>query len=282
MASKLLYRFDNPLKKPDLSQLNNYTRFSHPRYQGRIVDLVFNEGGGLTAHNFGLLRTHQGTLSAQALGSGLGWIPEGISFAASTTDQHILLSTLTAANFPNNEATLLIYNNAQTGAADDNVICSFTTTFSTHWPYRNTGNIYVSAFHGTRLGPISITSSDFLKWHWMVIRTKNGTGTYEVYKNSTLLGSQNGEATLTLGASTRHTLGRYTTTDALGSSHRIGKFILYNRYLSYDELVSVQDAPYLEYTNKRPWYFYGAAAGGFQAAWARQSNVIIGAGIGQL
>ena len=46
MAKNLLYRFDDPTRKPDLSRLGDHSRFGHPRYQEIEGHWLANEDGG--------------------------------------------------------------------------------------------------------------------------------------------------------------------------------------------------------------------------------------------
>ena len=252
-----LFVYDAPDVKPDFNTQGARLPWAHPRYQGRVFDVLLNERTGATVRSNGV-HPITGTISDT---TNITWTPAGLLSNTNTGYRRIAFSGINSSQFPSNEATLLIKCKSTITGSSDNCLTGFSSSgLASHWPYTNTSTAYVSVLYSARAS-WSITNSDLEKWHWFVVRTKPGTSTWECYRNLVLQYQQNGESTLTIGGTEKHCLMAFSTS-LFNYFGEMECAFLYNRYLALSEIASIQDAPYLEYAMPRQWWFVPAAGGG--------------------
>lgn len=255
-----LFRFDDPTKKPDLSKINDQSRFLHPRYRGVVADYLFNNGGP-TALDWGphnIVLTKGGTGGKQVAG---GFYTENTSYFTSVASPHFALKDGVTAfieydnyMFVHGDIILAIEGGA-TEVEEDNLmmfmqeITSFGDIRYIHEYGAGSNSLY--DFSSTSQKAQAVTRT---------MITRNAVGkTVRLRMTSGGVHHQNTQSytqQATLGSSTTSRLavaGRLDGSGILNATIRAVR--IWNRALTISEQESLIEAPYLEYTNRRPWVF---------------------------
>lgn len=209
-------------------------------------------------------------------GADSGWGQyDGVICTDHSSTSHKIAFTDIASMFPGEEGTVCVWGyctQSTPGTPSFGGLWHWSTSSDrAHWPL-NTSVVYDGSFRTVRAGPISIASLlTPLKWqHLAVTRNASAWTVYvdgaEVY--STSAGTWGIPATCYLGG---------VQTDAQYWAGGLTDLRLYRRALSPSEMKLLATRPAIAFEQRRKVRAYSSAAGGFQSAWTRGSNVLIGA-----
>ena len=254
-----LFRFDDHTRKPDLSRLNDYSRFLHPRYRGCVLDYLLNEGGGATAHN---AATVGDGVAMSGSGAAAGWQSERYyKFASNSL---ILGGADVATQMAGRAEWSLIFSgypiaySASRAAVGLHANGDAAKSFIMYPANSSAAQVRVW-FNGSNVITSGFVSTNIFDWHIYAFRSQSTTD-HRLFFDGINIGSSSSSVSLDASLNTINFGGWKPGTQTWpGGSMKWAR--LYTRSLSDREIQSFTEAPYLEYFPQRNWWFVPSAAG---------------------
>ena len=244
-----LFRFDDPTRKPDLSRLNDHSRFLHPRYHGCVLDVVQAEGGGTRFSDSSSTGNHgalQGTVGT--------WGVDGYQFNGS--DNYLLFADHPSYDFTDFTITAIVNSSSYT--ANSGLLRksnNYTLDIAS-------GSLRFLVWRSGGTTSLLVGSTPTVNT-WRQVNARYRVGVLMDLSIYSLDAS-----VMSYASTSTNVLAHSQTSDALWVGRGFGAYLpavfrlvrVYRRWASDGELESLREAPYLEYQEARSWWFVPSAA----------------------